>query len=233
MMLTLLPLAAANKYDNPDTIVVSRDGTGEFRTIDEAIEVCRAFMEYTKVIYVKKGVYKEKLIIPSWLTNIIICGEDRDQTIITWDDHANIKMPVGGLDSEAAVKGKPMGTFRTYTLKVQGSYITLKTSPSRTTQPNLDKQFPYILKAIISWCRTVDCWAIRIQSIQALPTTALPFTTVILREPPISSLVREEHGLRIVRFIARLTATLQQHPVLPVRNMVMCSISASSPPSQA
>ncbi len=126
MMLTLLPLAAANKYDNPDTIVVSRDGTGEFRTIDEAIEVCRAFMDYSKVIYVKKGVYKEKLILPSWLTNITICGEDRDNTIITWDDHANIKMPVGGLDSEAAVKGKPMGTFRTYTLKVQGSYITLK-----------------------------------------------------------------------------------------------------------
>ncbi len=126
MMLTLLPLAAANKYDNPDTIVVSRDGTGEFRTIDEAIEVCRAFMDYSKVIYVKKGVYKEKLILPSWLTNITICGEDRDNTIITWDDHANIKMPVGGLDSEAAVKGKPMGTFRTYTLKVQGNYITLK-----------------------------------------------------------------------------------------------------------
>ena len=126
IMLTLLPLAAANKYDNPDTIVVSRDGTGEFRTIDEAIEVCRAFMDYSKVIYVKKGVYKEKLSLPSWLTNITICGEDRDNTIITWDDHANIKMPVGGLDSEAAVKGKPMGTFRTYTLKVQGSYITLK-----------------------------------------------------------------------------------------------------------
>ena len=128
MMLFLAagPVLAANKYDNPDTLVVSRDGTGEFRTIDEAIEVCRAFMDYTKVIYVKKGVYKEKLIIPSWLTNITICGEDRDNTIITWDDHANIKMPVGGLDSEAAVKSKPMGTFRTYTLKVQGSYITLK-----------------------------------------------------------------------------------------------------------
>ena len=126
LFLAAWPVLAANKYDNPDTLVVSRDGTGEFRTIDEAIEVCRAFMDYTKVIYVKKGVYKEKLIIPSWLTNITICGEDRDTTIITWDDHANIKMPVGGLDSEAAVKGKPMGTFRTYTLKVQGSYITLK-----------------------------------------------------------------------------------------------------------
>ena len=126
LFLAAWPVLAANKYDNPDTLVVSRDGTGEFRTIDEAIEVCRAFMDYTKVIYVKKGVYKEKLIIPSWLTNITICGEDRNNTIITWDDHANIKMPVGGLDSEAAVKGKPMGTFRTYTLKVQGSYITLK-----------------------------------------------------------------------------------------------------------
>ena len=126
LFLAAWPVLAANKYDNPDTLVVSRDGTGEFRTIDEAIEVCRAFMDYTKVIYVKKGVYKEKLIIPSWLTNITICGEDRDNTIITWDDHAYIKMPVGGLDSEAAVKGKPMGTFRTYTLKVQGSYITLK-----------------------------------------------------------------------------------------------------------
>ena len=126
LFLAAWPVLAANKYDNPDTLVVSRDGTGEFRTIDEAIEVCRAFMDYTKVIYVKKGVYKEKLIIPSWLTNITICGEDRDNTIITWDDHANIKMPVGGLDSEAAVKGKPMGTFRPYPLKVQGSYITLK-----------------------------------------------------------------------------------------------------------
>ena len=124
--LAVLPVLAANKYDNPDTLFVSRDGTCEFRTIDEAIEVCRAFMDYTKVIYVKKGVYKEKLIIPSWLTHITICGEDRDQTIITWDDHANIKMPTGGLDSEAAVKGKPIGTFRTYTLKVQGSYITLE-----------------------------------------------------------------------------------------------------------
>lgn len=119
-------LWSANKYDNPDTLVVSRDGTGEFRTIDEAIEVCRAFMDYSKVIYVKKGVYKEKLIIPSWLTNIMICGEDRDNTIITFDDHANIKMPVGGLDSEMAAKGKAMGTFRTYTLKIEGNYITLK-----------------------------------------------------------------------------------------------------------
>ena len=108
--------SAASKYDNPDTIVVSRDGTGEFRTIDEAIEVCRAFMDYHKVIFVKNGTYKEKLIIPSWVQNIEICGEDVNKTIITYDDHANIKRPE---------TGKPMGTFRTYTLKIEGNDITL------------------------------------------------------------------------------------------------------------
>ena len=102
---------AAKSYDNPDTIVVARDGTGEFRTIDEAIEVCRAFMDYHKVIYIKKGTYKEKLIIPSWLQNIELCGEDAETTVITYDDHANINK---------------MGTFRTYTLKVEGNDITLK-----------------------------------------------------------------------------------------------------------
>lgn len=108
---------AANPYDNPDTLVVSRDGTGQFRTIGEAVEVCRAFMEYHKVIYVKNGVYKEKLIIPSWLTNIEVCGESAEKTIITYDDHANIRLTATNL---------PMGTFRTYTVKVEGSDITFK-----------------------------------------------------------------------------------------------------------
>ena len=106
---------AANSYDNPDTIVVARDGTGAFRTVDEALEVCRAFMEYHKVIYIKKGTYKEKLIIPQWLQNIELCGEDMNETIITFDDHANIEFG-----------GKKLGTFRTYTLKIEGNDITLK-----------------------------------------------------------------------------------------------------------
>ena len=112
-----LAVNAANKYDNPDTLFVARDGTAEFRNIDNAIEVCRAFMEYHKVIFVKKGTYKEKLIVPSWLTNIEICGEDRDNTIITYDDHANVFIP--GTD-------RKMGTFRTYTVRVDGNDITFR-----------------------------------------------------------------------------------------------------------
>ena len=108
---------AAKSYDNPDTIVVARDGTGEFRNISEAIEVCRAFMDYHKVIFIKKGTYKEKIILPQWLQNIELLGEDRDQTVITYDDHANILYPP---------TGKGMGTFRTYTLRVDGNDITFR-----------------------------------------------------------------------------------------------------------
>ncbi len=108
---------AASEFDNPDTIVVARDGTGQFRNIDDAIEVCRAFMDYHKVIYVKRGTYKEKLILPQWLQNIEICGEAPGTTIITWDDHANIR---------TAERPNGIGTFRTYTLNIQGNDITLK-----------------------------------------------------------------------------------------------------------
>lgn len=124
MLLLSIGTRAANKYDNPDTLFVARDGTGEFRTVNEAVEVCRAFMEYHKVIFVKKGVYKEKIIIPSWLTNIEICGEDAEKTIITYDDHANIQIPKIGQEATGQTQG--MGTFRTYTVKIEGQDITFK-----------------------------------------------------------------------------------------------------------
>ena len=103
--------------DTPDTLVVAKDGSGKFTTLWDAIEDCRAFMDYHKVIFVKKGVYKEKVIVPSWMTNIEILGEDRDETIITYDDHANLYIE--------GTKNK-MGTFRTYTVKVEGNDITFK-----------------------------------------------------------------------------------------------------------
>ena len=101
---------AAKSYDNPDTIVVAQDGSGDFQTISEAVEVCRAFMDYHKVIYIKKGVYCEKVVIHSWKTNIELCGEDAETTILTHNDHANMVYPNTTLK---------IGTFRTYTLKVE------------------------------------------------------------------------------------------------------------------
>ena len=128
----LLTASAAGKYDNPDTIIVARDGTGEFRTVTEAIEVCRAFMEYHKVIYIKKGTYKEKVIIPQWLQNIELCGESREETVITYDDHANLRMDGNYWPTELKAQllemgNRPnLGTFRSFTVRIDGNDITLK-----------------------------------------------------------------------------------------------------------
>lgn len=128
LVLMAVTAQARGKYDNTDTITVARDGSGEFRNIGDAIEVCRAFMEYKKVIFVKNGVYKEKIVVPSWLTNIEIVGEDRDKTIITYDDHANI--PIPGTTHA-------MGTFRTYTVKVEGTNITFRNITIENNAPKL------------------------------------------------------------------------------------------------
>lgn len=94
------------------TIVVDRNGTGHFRNIQQAIDSVRAFDPKGEItIFVKKGVYKEKLILHSYLTNVKLVGEDRDKTIINYDDHANINK---------------MGTFRTYSFLLSGNDITLE-----------------------------------------------------------------------------------------------------------
>ncbi len=101
-------LAAQTKaYD----ITVAQDGSGDFTTVQEAINSVRGVMDERKIIFIKNGVYREKIVVPTHCMNITLLGEDREQTVITWADHAN--MPIPGTETK-------MGTFRTYTLLVQG-----------------------------------------------------------------------------------------------------------------
>jgi pectinesterase len=90
-------------------ITVAADGSGEFISVQEAVNSIRAYMSDTTYMFIKAGVYKEKIVVPSWVTNLFMKGEGADKTVITWDDYA-------GLSN--------MGTFRTYTIWVQGSGFT-------------------------------------------------------------------------------------------------------------
>ncbi len=87
-------------------VVVARDGTGNFRNIQDAINSIRDFRPEGRVrIFVKNGTYKEKIVVPNHKINITLVGESVDKTIVTWDDHAKIDN---------------MGTFKTYTILIQG-----------------------------------------------------------------------------------------------------------------
>lgn len=108
MMLAVLPTEAANYMKE---ITVAQDGSGDFTTITESLEAIRAFMDYKVTVNIRNGVYREKIIIPSWIQNVDFIGESADSTIITWSDHANINN---------------MGTFRTYTVRVDGNDLTFR-----------------------------------------------------------------------------------------------------------
>lgn len=72
------------KYD----FVVSKDGSGNFKTVQEAINAVPDYRKKRTVIFIKKGIYKEKLILPESKSYVTFIGENRDSTILTYDDYA-------------------------------------------------------------------------------------------------------------------------------------------------
>ena len=71
--------------------VVTKDGSGDFVTVQEAVNAVPAFRKNRTVIFIKNGIYKEKLLVPLTKTNITFVGENVDSTIITFDDYASKK----------------------------------------------------------------------------------------------------------------------------------------------
>src|SRR5262245_40117481 len=114
--LALLMSAAASRAQPtarralPDSFdfVVAKDGSGNFRTIQEAVNAVRDYTPIPRAIFVKNGVYREKLLIPEWKTGITIVGESVTGTIVEWDDYAG--------------KG-PINTFTSYTARISGNDI--------------------------------------------------------------------------------------------------------------
>lgn len=75
--------------------IVAADGTGNFKTIQEAIDAVPDMRRAETIIFIKKGVYKEKLVLPESKSRVRLIGEDVNTTIITYDDHANTKNRFG------------------------------------------------------------------------------------------------------------------------------------------
>jgi len=64
-------------------VVVAKDGSGKFKTVAEAVATAPNKGTARYVIYVKKGIYKEKVEISSSKTNVMLVGDGMDATIIT------------------------------------------------------------------------------------------------------------------------------------------------------
>ena len=78
----------------PD-FVVAADGSGNFKTVQEAIHAVPDFRNKTTIIFIKKGIYKEKLILAASKKNVKFIGESLNETILTYDDYAQKKNAFG------------------------------------------------------------------------------------------------------------------------------------------
>jgi pectinesterase len=118
----VLVSAAYSQEIRPTKITVASDGSGNYKTIQEAVNSIRDLGQARVTIQIKKGTYKEKLIIPSWKTAITFLGENRDSTIITYDDYSG-KLNSQATETESKQK---ISTFTSYTMLVQGNDITIE-----------------------------------------------------------------------------------------------------------
>lgn len=82
------------KYIRQSDYVVAQDGSGDFFTVQEAINAVPDFRKNIRTtILVRKGTYKEKIIIPESKINISLIGEDG--AVLTYDGFANKKNVFG------------------------------------------------------------------------------------------------------------------------------------------
>ena len=77
-----------------------KDGSGDYTTVQAAFNDVPNFYTGPYTIFVKSGTYREKLLLSSSKVNVILVGENRDNTILTYDDYAGI---AGGTSNSYSV----------------------------------------------------------------------------------------------------------------------------------
>lgn len=76
-------------------IIVAQDGSGTYKTVQEAFEHIPSHNNKFIEIFVKNGTYQERAVLDSTKNFVRLIGEDQSKTIITFNNHAGMTMPSG------------------------------------------------------------------------------------------------------------------------------------------
>jgi pectinesterase len=103
----------ADKVANGVAAVVAADGSGDYTKIQDALD---AISDDSKrsIIYVKPGVYSEKLVVVK--KNVSLIGEDRDKVIITWNECSTTSTLQNGTYPKTGITSK--GTDASYSMLI-------------------------------------------------------------------------------------------------------------------
>lgn len=76
-------------------LIVAQDGSGNYTTVQAALNAVPKNNKTPITIYIKPGIYKEKLYLDSTRKGVHLEGADKFTTILTYDDHTGKVSPNG------------------------------------------------------------------------------------------------------------------------------------------
>jgi pectinesterase len=114
LLLGLAAGAAGAPARHPKTLIVAADGSGDFRTVQSAIDAAPSNSRARVVIRIRPGTYAQRVVVPPDKPFLTLAGDDPRTTIITGNLHAGLPGP----------NGRPLGTFQTPTVFIQANDFT-------------------------------------------------------------------------------------------------------------
>jgi pectinesterase len=95
---------SASPRARPANAVVAPDGTSDYKTVQDAIDAVPQNTSASNrwVIFIKAGIYRERIYVQREKRFVSLVGEDPARTILTYNLNATMPGP----------DGKPIGTFR-------------------------------------------------------------------------------------------------------------------------
>ncbi|MCA8833392.1 pectinesterase family protein [Hymenobacter pini] len=95
-LLLLTTLFSVRAQTATYSAVVAQDGSGNFRTVQAAINAAPDNGTTLYTIFIKKGRYREKITVPTTKTMVQLVGESVANTVLTYNDGASTPLPGGG-----------------------------------------------------------------------------------------------------------------------------------------
>ena len=90
-----LEIETSNKDPHEPDAIVSKDGSGNYTSVQSAVNAAPDYSTKPLIIYVKNGEYTEVITVPKSKNALIFKGESADSTLITFDNYSSGSNPKG------------------------------------------------------------------------------------------------------------------------------------------
>ena len=94
-LVILLLIAIAHTVHAQNSFTVALDGTGNFKSVQAALDAVPEGNSKPFTIYIKKGIYTEVVVVDARKSFIRLKGEGKLNTILTYNNHAGTRLPNG------------------------------------------------------------------------------------------------------------------------------------------